>query len=98
MDANDHRGGWVIQKPTFARFLASFDFRLFRRYRPGTDICPSVATTACGCPKPVHDAKRHWLNDAEIPVQGHRSFPAIPLMYLPLVRLPLPTVELAQGR
>src|ERR1700722_9921240 len=32
--AMGHRSCGVVQKSTFARFLASFDFRLFQQYRP----------------------------------------------------------------
>src|SRR3984885_11255377 len=28
----------IVQKLTFARFLASFDFRLFQHYRPGAEV------------------------------------------------------------
>jgi hypothetical protein len=28
----------IVQKLTFARFLASFDFRLFQHYRPAADL------------------------------------------------------------
>src|SRR5262249_25124386 len=34
----EHRSGGVVQKSPFARFLASFDFRLFRQHRPTTEI------------------------------------------------------------
>src|SRR5258706_312168 len=36
--AAEHRSGGVIQKSTFAKFLASFDFRLLQHYLPGPDI------------------------------------------------------------
>ena len=38
IDPKDHPSGGVVQKSTFARFLASFDFRLFRQYRPMSDV------------------------------------------------------------
>src|SRR6516225_5714609 len=34
----EHRSGGVVQKSPFARFLASFDFRLFRQHRSEADI------------------------------------------------------------
>src|SRR5947209_18808875 len=37
IDTKEHRNGGVVQKSTFARFLASFDFRLFRQHRPKAD-------------------------------------------------------------
>src|SRR5207244_3618631 len=37
-DTKEHRSGGVVQKSTFARFLASFDFRLFRQHRPISDM------------------------------------------------------------
>src|SRR5271163_4816449 len=36
--AGAHLNDGVVQKSAFARFLASFDFRLFQQHRPGTDI------------------------------------------------------------
>src|ERR1700682_3866120 len=39
--ATEHRSAGVVQKSTFARFLASFDFRLFRQYRPGVTSAAS---------------------------------------------------------
>ena len=38
----EHRSGGVVQKSPFARFLASFDFRLFRQDRPIADINEQV--------------------------------------------------------
>src|SRR5437879_13502354 len=46
IDTKEHRNGGVIQKSTFARFLASFDFRLFRQHRPLTDLGSSPCDTA----------------------------------------------------
>src|SRR5271155_3429051 len=36
--AGAHLNDGVVQKSAFARFLASFDFRLFQQHRPGPDI------------------------------------------------------------
>jgi len=44
----EHRSGGVVQKSTFARFLASFDIRLFRQYRPEGDMgCARRQCTRC---------------------------------------------------
>jgi hypothetical protein len=36
--ATAHLNGGVVQKSAFARFLASFDFRLFQQYRPNAEM------------------------------------------------------------
>jgi len=36
--ATAHLNDGVVQKSAFARFLASFDFRLFQQYRPIADL------------------------------------------------------------
>jgi hypothetical protein len=37
--ATEHRSGRVVQKSTFARFLASFDFRLLQHYQRKSRHC-----------------------------------------------------------
>jgi hypothetical protein len=39
-DTKEHRSGEVVQKSIFARFFASFDFRLLRQYRSIESIWP----------------------------------------------------------
>src|SRR5207253_9601679 len=38
IETKENRNGGVVQKSTFARFLASFDFRLFRQHRSKGDM------------------------------------------------------------
>src|SRR5215472_10379068 len=36
--ATEHSSGVGVQKSPFAKFLASFDFRLFRQHRPNSEV------------------------------------------------------------
>jgi hypothetical protein len=48
--ATEHRSGGVVQKSTFARFLAAFDFRLLQHYPPGSGL------------RADHGAGRFWAH------------------------------------
>src|ERR1700722_14927182 len=64
-----HLGYGIVQKLTFARFLASFDFRLFQHYRPLADF-PVLAR--------YHRAAHSMPTGAARPADGDTRCAALP--------------------